>query len=458
MINTVDFMQTIQMTTASLVENPTDFILEMLYSNFKYVCLAFAIYSAMNSIIKITTTPSVCSSHPFDSVFVARKRIFVLHSFNLAIRYGFCTVWLLSKQIYMLKPGVTSLSGYLRAFDYTSLLTTPLEIAILGKAVNFNAMANNNYFQGIILFDVLFMMFDFGLSSDFWITLVQSSSIPAKIKDVPLSMVYPYADMISKCISASVDFVVSVTIAYFSMQFKVLQRDIFDRVPDGCDKGFIHFIVMYHIASAAVRIICKGGSIGRFLVGVDVIKGDGSPLSLLTLLEREIYAFGFSSSFVSPFVIMATEEGASLVDLITNTREVDVMRHPDKILTLDGADTEVSFPEYDGSKYYVAPTVTKTEPSKASNKTPSTKVTKKAASSKPPIQLTPNTSDKKPPSSSSKSTKKRDRDDASPATSKSAKKSTKTPTKTPTTKRKADFEQVMELYTATKSKKSKQVE
>ena len=192
--------------------DPISYIMNFVLSNFYMVCLMFATYSAINSFFKIINTPPVCSSNLNPAVFIARRRLFAMHGFNLAIRYGFCTLWLLSRQIYRINAAnygsTLDMYDYLSQIDYMSLMTTPLEVAILGNSITFQAMAANNLFQGIVLLDGLSILFDRGLSSDYWTTIIESSKIPMLIKDVPLSMTYPYADMVSRVSALFVDNIV----------------------------------------------------------------------------------------------------------------------------------------------------------------------------------------------------------------------------------------------------------
>lgn len=445
-LNLLQYGQAFLTGIEALCNDPIDWISSFLFSNFHLICLAFAIYSAINSIFKLINTPSICSSSLDPAVFIARRRLFALHGFNLAIRHGFCTLWLLSRQIYQInamKYGSSlDVYDYLLKIDYLSLMTTPLEIAILGNSISFQAMAANNLFQGIILLDLLSIMFDGGFSSDYWTTVIESSRRPMIIKDVPLSMAYPYANMISRIAAFFIDNVIYGTNAYFAMKLGILKTPIIDRIPADCDKSLLYFAILYLLIGAFMRIVQKGSSIGRLLLGIDVIKGDGSPLGLITALEREFYSFGFSCFFISPLVVLYNEEGGSIVDLISNTREIDVTRLCDGTLSIDGEDTEVSFPDYDGRKYYVpAPlsrpssnstAVERPTSAKTPTKTPSkSKVvkTKTTARTNTPIENKKSPASLNDNTSGSNSSERR----ATPVTSnKKPAKATKTP------KRKAD--------------------
>jgi hypothetical protein len=77
------------------------------------------------------------------------------------------------------------------------------------------------------------------------------------------------------------------------------------------------------------RIILSGWTIGKRFAGVRVVNANGSNLSSDTVLVREFVELFFNSSVFSPLIVSWTEDNASIVDLITNTRVIDL--HADSL-------------------------------------------------------------------------------------------------------------------------------
>lgn len=468
----VSVASSIAQTVENIVNNPADALL----SNASTILLLFAIYSTIKSFSTLVLTPSVCSSAPDSKVAGSRRRLLALHGLNLAVRWGFGVTWLIAKQLQSLGSS-TFQPQDLQGLDLKALALRPLEMSLINapayRNASFQDMAASNFFQGMLLFDLLMVFFDLGFSNEFWTNLLESSKIPAKTKDVPLSMVYPYADGITRMLALSVDTLAALSTAYFLALMNVLYDQISAFVPRDCHTQFVYLVALYHLVSATHHLVCKELTFGRMLVGTEVMNGDGKPLSFLRAIEREVCRLCFSSFLFAPLLVLMTDESASMVDLISSSREVDTC-HSGPV-TIDGADTYVKFSESScvSSKPLSRPS-SRANPSKAvPTASPAAVVVKqekktpaKTKQAKTPAKtpkntvkgvvtvVTPPESTKKPTKSAAKSTAKKgkrkadsDEEDEEVPTPKSIKKE-KTPRK-----RAAEVEAMRELYSATKKGK-----
>ena len=172
----VSVASSIAQTVENIVNNPADALL----SNASTILLLFAIYSTIKSFSTLVLTPSVCSSAPDSKVAGSRRRLLALHGLNLAVRWGFGVTWLIAKQLQSLGSS-TFQPQDLQGLDLKALALRPLEMSLINapayRNASFQDMAASNFFQGMLLFDLLMVFFDLGFSNEFWTNLLESSKV-----------------------------------------------------------------------------------------------------------------------------------------------------------------------------------------------------------------------------------------------------------------------------------------
>ena len=282
------------------------YIITPLTTNWQHLLLfLIALYSTTRSMSVMVSTPATATSSPHPRLRVTRRRLLALHGLNLCIRWGYGVWWLLAKN-----PA--------SAIKETFWLQ-PLESHLL-------TLSNPSSFHALLLADVLWIFFDLGFSADFWKALTESSTVRGG-HNIPLIRVYHFADIFSRIQGFLLDSAIALALASLLNRIGTV-RSVFDSLlpPDsGLNLDLLFFLAMYCLARAALRLLGKGTSFGQFFSGTTVICNDGQPLSMGKIISREVYALLCTSGLVTPFVVVSSEENASIVDLISDTREVDVL-------------------------------------------------------------------------------------------------------------------------------------
>ena len=304
------------------------------FLNFSSLYYLHAVYSMARSIFVLSCTPAIATSSPNKNLFDSRRRLLSLHGFNLAVRWGYGLLWLIA-------------TGSLTLNEYSTIVI-PLELRNI----------DSDYKIGLILLSFIVAFFDWGLSRDHWNAMIESSSVPSIKRDVALFTIYPFADILSRGLSFVIDFTFTVGIVSLMFKFSILKDLIAFYTPADCDGRYFYYIISYLVLASVLRLLGSGNTLGNFFAGIEVVKSDGKSLDFSSSFEREIYFWFCSSSVISPIVLLTNDENASIVDLISNTREIDTMAK-----TLH-SDNHIYLPLSSKSKELVSPSPNKITESK----------------------------------------------------------------------------------------------
>ena len=271
-------------------------------SPLSWLFFVFAIYSTCRSLQVLTCTPSVASSSPDNRLFNSRRRLFFLHGFNLAVRWGFGLIWLVALNLKEIQIPGDQVLGYIQGLDYKTICMNPLES---------DDRMDRNYYQGLLLIDVLVVIFDMGFSKDCWDALTEASAIPSLSKDVELFTLYPFADLLSRSLAMCLDAALAATATTLILQQTNVNEymDYLD-ISVALHKPFLNFVVVFFFISCIVRCVCRGKTIGKFFAGTEVVESDGKPLSMMSILQREVFSLFCSAFLMVPFVVFFNDENA----------------------------------------------------------------------------------------------------------------------------------------------------
>lgn len=418
---------------------------QILVNNWQFIALfLFALFSSIRSISVLVSTPSPATASPHPRVHTTRRRLLFLHGLNIAVRWGYGVWWLIA----MDTAGVFKRTVWWWPLEY--------HLSIQDRASSF---------QALLLANALWILFDRGFSSDFWKSIVESSTIPRSGNE-SLIRTYHFADIFVRIQGFLLDSIAALALGSLLNKVSVV-RGAFDTIlptSSGLNVDLLFFVSTYCLARTLLRLIGSGTSFGQFFSGTSIICNDGQPLSLGKILSREVYALICTAGIINPLVIVSGDENASIVDLISDTREIDVlafMPHKDGSLCvsstvplrhsrIESSSTPATFLSPASSLKQRSPSNVSASVVRNSTKSPAVKTPAKSPA-RPAIKSTPSTTVTKTKNPSpapspvlvsvSKSTKKgikrdavdEDVDDESAPPLKSARKATKT---VPTTEKK----------------------
>jgi hypothetical protein len=172
--------------------------------------LLFAAYLTLKSLYVLCETKTVATSAEPDRVLNAKRRLFVLHGFNLALRWGFSLAWTFSK---------SALSNP----DLKSTIVDFLNVTVW-KSLEEQVWSSKDYLQALILIDICVVVFDYGFGNDLWASTIESSSIILPLPyPIKLSKVRPLGDILSRLTAYLVDTTVVTSLSMMlALQFNFL--------------------------------------------------------------------------------------------------------------------------------------------------------------------------------------------------------------------------------------------
>lgn len=279
--------------------------------------LLLAVYVALRAVNVFTGTPALASTHEHKSVTSSRQLFFVLHGFVLCMRWGFgltYTVAVALKNIRVDNDAGSYITGYVNQLPYYSLLTTPIE-ASLDNYESFKM-----FFFGL---SVVAIIADHFLAAAFWSALFKSSTVPLDKNNKLLFSTRPFADIISRSIAGLIDFAIVCGGYVLLIQFTEVADSI--PVPRECHLDFTRFVIIASMLSAAMKVATIGQGIGRKIVGVGHVTAHGVEVSFVDVIVRELMLLLCSTGYLNPLIITLNEEQGSMVDLMTNERDVDLI-------------------------------------------------------------------------------------------------------------------------------------